>query len=156
MDPEAKDPRQQIPGKLLHAVIPVRDGRVKGSARSRDLGLHLAQVPLQVEELLARLELGIIFCQQHDLGDPGPQVLFMVEALRTSGLRQLDATPGLGHPFKQLPFVRGVTPDRFHELRHHVPPLLQLHVHGRKAIAQSIPSADEAVVKDPHNEEKNS
>src|SRR3954447_822973 len=126
--------------ELLHAVV-VELPRVRNAILGR------GQLFLQIQEVLIRLEVGVVLRQREPLAQGTGEHVLGLCLLRGAGLLRLDrAVAGLHDFLERLALVGGVALDRLDEVRDQIVATLELHSDLRPRRIDPVPQPDDAVV----------
>ena len=132
----------------LHPPVEIAHVRVVEAPRGLQPVLRVRELRLQREEVLVRLELGVVLCNGEQLPEGGHE--------RTLGGRLCGRGPGRAgrerpRPrdlLEHLALVRRVALHGLDQVRDQVVPAPQLGVDVRPRIADEVLLRDEAVVRD--------
>src|SRR5215510_3207082 len=142
-------------GKRLHAPVVILNVRVVEAAGRLDTVLGVGEFALQGEEVLVRLQLGVI------LGHREQPAEGLDEWPLGGGLSSWrlptgggGGGSGVGDPFEYLAFVRSVSFDGLDEVGDQVVAPAQFGVDVRERVLDQVPLADEPVVGDGQAESR--
>ena len=138
---------QETAGEAFDAIVPSLHGRIIGTAGSRDLGFDFSEVALEVEEMPAGFEIGIVFRDRkktaHSLRNSG----LLLCSLTPLGGQRLSRVAGLDDGFEDLLLVLGKAFYGFDQVGHKVPATAKLHIDGGERITHRVATANEPIVE---------
>lgn len=127
--PKAEQAGDQIAGERLRQDVLIAHRSVVIAARHLKLRLELAQLLLQIEEIRARLEVGIVLGQCHKLAECKRQGPFRLCAARNVVLRQRACSAAQTRYFVQhRALMSSVTFDGFNEIWNELGAPLELDI----------------------------
>ena len=130
--------------RLDHRIV-LHRGVIVELAGKGDLLLQLRQLPLQINKVVVGLQLGIGFGHGEQRAQGVGQIVFRLLAL-FDRLRRLHHRPGLRDFLQHFLFMRRITFDGFHQVRHQIKPPLQLDIDLRPAVLDHVAQPHHRVV----------
>ena len=136
----------QIAREGLHQHVLIARGAVVIAPRHLQFVFQVAEVALQLEEIAAGFQIGIILRQREQPAERGRQRAFGLRALLDVALRQrLRRRAHLGHLFQHAALVRRIALDGLHQIADQVGAALELDVDAAPGFVGHLAGAHQPV-----------
>ncbi len=146
---KAADAGDQIAREGLHQHVLIAHGAVVIAPRHLQFVFQIAEIALQLEEIAAGFQIGIILRQREQPAERGRQRAFGLRALRDVALRQrLRRRAHLGHLFQHAALVRRIAFDGLHQIADEVGAALELDVDAAPGLIGHLAGAHQPVEGD--------